>query len=57
MKSRKTLRMEDHIVRYIENDTDSKPGDMVWVRVTQGFTYDVAAERLDEDELKKLNIE
>ncbi|MCI5566540.1 MAG: 30S ribosomal protein S12 methylthiotransferase RimO [Veillonellaceae bacterium] len=42
---------------YIENDTDSKPGDMVWVRVTQGFTYDVAAERLDEDELKKLNIE
>ena len=42
---------------YRENDTDSKPGDMVWVRVTQGFTYDVAAERLDEDELKKLNIE
>ncbi len=32
---------------YIENDTDSKPGDVIRVRVLQGFTYDVVGERID----------
>lgn len=32
---------------YIENDTDSKPGDVIDVRVLQGFTYDVVGERID----------
>jgi ribosomal protein S12 methylthiotransferase len=34
---------------YIEGDTDSQPGDVVRVRVLQGFTYDVVGERIDED--------
>ena len=45
---------------YVENDPDSKPGDIVRVRVVQGFTYDVLGERIDgesaagtEDEGKK----
>ncbi len=29
---------------YIEGDTDSKPGDVIKVRVLQGFTYDVVGE-------------
>jgi ribosomal protein S12 methylthiotransferase len=32
---------------YVENDTDSKPGDIIRVRVLQGFTYDVVGERID----------
>ena len=32
---------------YIEGDTDSRPGDIVRVRVLQGFTYDVVGERVD----------
>ena len=32
---------------YIENDMDSKPGDMVKVRIVQGFTYDIVGERAD----------
>lgn len=35
---------------YIENDKTSKPGDMVRVRVLQGFTYDVVGERVDGNE-------
>ena len=31
---------------YIEGDADSQPGDMVHVRVIQGFTYDIAVEPL-----------
>jgi len=31
---------------YVENDTDSKPGDIIKVRVLQGFTYDVVGEKL-----------
>ena len=34
---------------YIEGDTDSQPGDIVRVRVLQGFTYDVVGERVDKD--------
>ena len=33
---------------YIEGDTDSQPGDIVRVRVLQGFTYDVVGERVDD---------
>ena len=33
---------------YIEGDTDSQIGDLVRVRVLQGFTYDVVAERVEE---------
>ena len=29
---------------YIEGDTDSKPGDIIKVRILQGFTYDVVGE-------------
>lgn len=32
---------------YIENDTESQPGDIVRVKVLQGFTYDVVGERVD----------
>ena len=32
---------------YIEDDTDSQPGDFVRIRVTQGFTYDVVGERIE----------
>jgi ribosomal protein S12 methylthiotransferase len=32
---------------YVENDTDSKPGDIIRVKVLQGFTYDVVGERID----------
>ena len=31
---------------YIEGDKDSQPGDIVRVRVVQGFTYDVVGERV-----------
>ncbi len=31
---------------YVENDTDSKPGDIIKVKVLQGFTYDVVGEKL-----------
>jgi len=33
---------------YIENDTTSQPGDIVRVKVLQGFTYDVVGEPLAE---------
>lgn len=33
---------------YIEGDTDSQPGDIVRVKVLQGFTYDVVGERVDK---------
>lgn len=32
---------------YIEGDTESQPGDVVHVRVLQGFTYDVVGERVE----------
>ena len=32
---------------YIEGDTDSQPGDVVRVRIVQGFTYDIVGERID----------
>ena len=31
---------------YVENDTTSKPGDVIRVKITQGFTYDVVGEPL-----------
>lgn len=31
---------------YIENATDAKPGDIIKVKIIQGFTYDLLAERL-----------
>ena len=34
---------------YIEGDTDSQPGDIVRVKVLQGFTYDVVGERVDKE--------
>ena len=34
---------------YIENDTDSQPGDIVKVRIVQGFTYDIVGERVDDE--------
>ena len=34
---------------YIENDTDSQPGDIVKVRIVLGFTYDIVGERVDEE--------
>lgn len=33
---------------YIENDTDSQPGDIIKVEVLQGFTYDVVGEKIVE---------
>lgn len=33
---------------YVENDTDSKPGDIIRVRVLQGFTYDVVGEKITD---------
>lgn len=33
---------------YIEGDTDSQPGDMVKVRILQGFTYDLVGEKISE---------
>lgn len=33
---------------YVENDTDSKPGDIIKVKILQGFTYDVVGEKLSE---------
>ena len=33
---------------YIEGDEDSKPGDIIKVRVLQGFTYDVVGEKIHE---------
>ena len=35
---------------YIEGDADSQPGDMVHVRVIQGFTYDIAVEPFEKKE-------
>lgn len=35
---------------YVEGDSDSKPGDLVRVKVLQGFTYDVVGEKLTEGE-------
>ncbi len=32
---------------YVEEDADSKPGDIIRVKVLQGFTYDVVGERID----------
>ena len=34
---------------YIENDSLSEPGDVIRVRVTAGFVYDVTAEKIDEE--------
>lgn len=34
---------------YVECDTDSKPGDFVKVKVVQGFTYDVLAEKVNQE--------
>ncbi|MGN8833493.1 30S ribosomal protein S12 methylthiotransferase RimO [Selenomonas montiformis] len=31
---------------YVENDKDSQPGDMIRIRVLQGFTYDIVGEAL-----------
>lgn len=31
---------------YVENDEDSQPGDMIRIRVLQGFTYDIVGEAL-----------
>lgn len=31
---------------YIENDIDSKPGDIIKVKVLQGFTYDIVGEKI-----------
>ena len=31
---------------YVENDSDSQPGDMIRVKIVQGFTYDVVGEKL-----------
>ena len=31
---------------YIENDTDSKSGDIIKVKVLQGFTYDIVGEKI-----------
>lgn len=33
---------------YIEGDTDSRRGDMVKVRILQGFAYDIVGERVDD---------
>ena len=38
---------------YVENDADIRPGDIVRVRVLQGFTYDVVGERIDGAETGK----
>ena len=31
---------------YVENDKDSQPGDLIRIRVLQGFTYDIVGEAL-----------
>ena len=33
---------------YIEGDTESQPGDIVRVRILQGFAYDIVGERVPE---------
>ena len=33
---------------YIEGDSTSKPGDVIKVRVLQGFTYDVVGEPVND---------
>jgi ribosomal protein S12 methylthiotransferase len=33
---------------YVENDSDSKAGDLVKVRIIQGFTYDILGEKITE---------
>ena len=35
---------------YVEGDEDSQPGDIIRVKILQGFTYDVVGERIDETE-------
>jgi ribosomal protein S12 methylthiotransferase len=30
---------------YVENDMDSKPGDLIKVKIVQGFTYDLVGEK------------
>lgn len=34
---------------YIENDEDSKTGDVIRVKIVQGFTYDVVGEKLKDE--------
>ncbi|QJW46764.1 hypothetical protein HA075_13575 [bacterium BFN5] len=31
---------------FVENDTDSKAGDIIRAKVIQGFTYDIVAEKI-----------
>lgn len=31
---------------FVENDTDSKPGDIIRAKIIQGFTYDIVAEKI-----------
>lgn len=33
---------------YIEGDLDSKPGDLIKVKIMQGFTYDIVGEKITE---------
>ena len=33
---------------YIEGDTESQPGDIVRVRILQGFAYDIVGERVSD---------
>ncbi|MBQ7478061.1 MAG: radical SAM protein, partial [Selenomonadaceae bacterium] len=33
---------------YVEGDADSRPGDIIKVKVLQGFTYDVVGEKINE---------
>lgn len=33
---------------YIEGDTDSQPGDIIKIKVVQGFTYDILGEKISE---------
>lgn len=34
---------------YVEGDEDSRPGDMIQVRVSQGFTYDIVGEKIEKE--------
>lgn len=38
---------------YVEGDTESKPGDIVRVRVLQGFTYDLVGELVEKSKEEK----
>ena len=33
---------------YIEGDTESQPGDIIRVRILQGFAYDIVGERVSD---------